>query len=117
MTPQQLRRRIRDLENLKKKNKNTIEDLKKNCKDLQKNLTEKEKECVRIKKASERDLSEISGNHANQIKAMKELHLKEKKEKSTIIRDQAEKLQDLRKTNNLVSFNFLSIKFHFVVVF
>ena len=29
MTPQQLRRRIRDLENLKKKNKNTIEDLKK----------------------------------------------------------------------------------------
>ena len=60
---------------------------------------------------------EISGNHANQIKAMKELHLKEKKEKSTIIRDQAEKLQDLRKTNNLVSFNFLSIKFHFVVVF
>ena len=62
-------------------------------------------------------MSEISGNHANQIKAMKELHLKEKKEKSTIIRDQAEKLRDLRKTNNLVSFNFLSIKFHFVVVF
>ena len=29
MTPHQLRRRIRDLENLKKKNKKTIEDLKK----------------------------------------------------------------------------------------
>ena len=27
MTPQQLRRQIRDLENLQKKNKNTIEDL------------------------------------------------------------------------------------------
>ena len=56
-------------------------------------------------------------NHATQVKAMRELHSKGKKEKDTIICDQAEKLQDLRKTNNLVSFNFLSIKFHLAVVF
>ena len=80
-------------------------------------MAAREKEPIKIKKASERDLSEKLVNHAAQVKAMRELHLKEIKEKDTMIRDQAEKLQDLRKTNNLVSFNFLSIKLHFVVVF
>ena len=80
-------------------------------------MAAREKESIKIKKASERDLSEKLANHAAQVKAMRELHLKGKKEKDTVIRDQAGKLQDLRKTNNLVSFNFLSIKLHFVVVF
>ena len=70
-----------------------------------------------MKKTSERDLSEKCANHVAQVKAMRELHSKGKMEKDTTIHDQAKKLQDLRKTNNLVSFNFIPIKFHLALVF
>ena len=69
-----------------------------------------------MKKTLERDLSEKFANQAAQVKTMRESYSKGKMEKDTTIRDQAEKLQDLRKTNNLVSFNFIPIKFHLVVV-
>ena len=41
---------------------------------------------------------------------MRDLNSKEKKEKDTIIRDQGENLKDLRKTNNLVSYNFIILQ-------
>ena len=41
---------------------------------------------------------------------MRDLQSKEKKEKDTIIRDQAKILKDLRKTNNLVSYNFIILQ-------
>ena len=70
-----------------------------------------------MKKTLERDLSEKFANQAAQVKTMRESYSKGKMEKDTTIRDQAEKLQDLRKTNNLVSFNFIPIKFHLALVF
>ena len=46
-------------------------------------------------------------NHAAQVKAIRDLHSEEIKEKGSIIRDQADKLQELRKHNNLVSHDFI----------
>ena len=63
---------------------------------------------MRMKKTSERDFLEKVANHAAQVKAMRDLH--SKGEKDTIIRDQAENLKDLRKTNNLVSYNFIILQ-------
>ena len=44
-----------------------------------------------MRKASEQDLSEKVASHTAQVKAITGLHTKGKKEKDTIIRDQAEK--------------------------
>ena len=59
----------------------------KNCRDLQKNLAAKEKESVRMKKASDRNLSEKGSNHTAQVKALTDLHSKENREKDAIICD------------------------------
>jgi len=81
--------------------------LKQDCKTLKTNLATKEKEFARMKKTSVQDLSEKVANHAAQVKAIRDLHSDEIKEKGSIIRDQADKLQELRKFNNLVSHDFI----------
>ena len=63
-----------------------------------------------MKKTSVQDVSETVTNHAAQVKAIRDLYSEEIKEKDTIIRDQADKLQELRKTNNLVSLDFIILQ-------
>ena len=63
-----------------------------------------------MKNASARDLSEKDSNHAAQVKAMRNLSEKEKKDKDAIICDQANKLQTLRTANNLVSMDVIILQ-------
>ena len=101
MTPHQLRRRIRDLENLKKKDK-TLLTILKDCKYLQINLAAKEKESARMKKSIRMGNFGEGSKPRRSSKGHEGLALQRKREKDAIIRDQAENLKDVRKTNNLV---------------
>ena len=117
MDVSQLRRKVKDLISLKNKNKITIDDLKRERADLQKAKSALEKEFKKETTKRDRELRDLSESHNNQISAINDLHAKNIAKKDAIINNYAIKLQEQRRTSNIVSHKFIVINYPFKFFF
>ena len=77
---------------------------------MSKKLVEQENKFIKAKKTSERVLSEKIANHDAQLFAIRDLHVEELANKDVEIRSYVVKLQSLRNTKNLVNWNLIVMK-------
>ena len=117
MDVSQLRRKVKDLIRLKNKNKITIDDLKRERADLQKAKSALEKEFKKDAAKRDCELRDLSESHNNQISAINDLHTKNIAKNDAIINNYAIKLQEQRRTSNIVSLKFIVINYPFKFFF
>ena len=94
----QLLWKVKDLINLKDKNKKTIDDLRKESNNLN------------------RELRELKESHKNQIRAIHHIHAEEISKKDAKISDYSRNLQEQRRTSNLVSDKFMLNNYRYYLV-
>ena len=112
MNVSQLRRKVKALIGLKKKNKKTIDDLKKERDDLGKEKKKYKKDMLN----HNCELRDLSESHKNQISAIRDVHAEDIAKKDAVIHDFSVKLQELRQTTNIVRYKCIIIKYIWIQV-
>ena len=102
MNLSQLRRKVKGLIGLKNKNRQTINDLKKERDDLRKEKSSLEKKYKKDTLDHNHELRDLSESQKNQISAIHDIHAEDLAKKDAMIHDFSVKLQELRKTTNIV---------------
>ena len=107
MNVYQLRRKVKSLIGLKNKNRQTINDLKKERDDLRKEKSSLEKKYKKDTLDHNHELRDLSESQKNQISAIYDIHAEDLAKKDAMIHDFSVKLQELRKTTNIVRYKYI----------